>query len=320
MEACVESLVKGGERVEVIVIDDGSKDNTGAIADALAEKYPSIVRVIHQPNGGHGEGINAGLREAKGRFFKVVDSDDKVGECFPRFLDALEGGAYNADLVVTNYVYTYSDERKDQCIHYRRTFDADVLMDWEDTRPFGLKQYVTLHSSTFRTEVMRKSGMNLPKHVSYEDNVMICNVLPYTEKVYYVDCDLYLYTIGREGQSMSDEAMTKKYKHQILAASLSFESCHLDDIKQKSKRLYDLMCHEFFMLFGGACVFARKSKTVDGYNDLVEMWNRAYAFDKKYAQKFRKRTILRFANIKGVGGQRLIRVAYKFAHHLVKFN
>ena len=76
MAHCIESLLSGGDRVEIIIIDDGSKDNTGRMADEYAAKYPSIVRVIHQENGGHGEGINQGLRYATGTYFKVVDSDD----------------------------------------------------------------------------------------------------------------------------------------------------------------------------------------------------------------------------------------------------
>ena len=107
MEKCVDSLLRGGDRVEVIIIDDGSKDNTGAIANKYAEKYPDIVRVIHQENGGHGEGINQGLIHATGKYFKVVDSDDVMSDDFTAFLDKLEWCEKNGgiDLMITNYYY-----------------------------------------------------------------------------------------------------------------------------------------------------------------------------------------------------------------------
>ena len=78
MENCIKSLLPGGDDVEILIIDDGSKDSTGDIADAYEKKYPGIIRAIHQVNGGHGEAVNAGIRNATGLYFKVVDSDDWV--------------------------------------------------------------------------------------------------------------------------------------------------------------------------------------------------------------------------------------------------
>ena len=78
MEKCIESILIGGEDVEILIVNDGSKDRTAEIADAYEAKYPTICRAIHQENGGHGEAVNAGIRNATGRYFKVVDSDDWV--------------------------------------------------------------------------------------------------------------------------------------------------------------------------------------------------------------------------------------------------
>ena len=73
MDHCVETLLTGGEDVEIILVDDGSvKDDTPAICDRYAQQYPDIVKVIHQENGGHGEGVNQGLRNATGLYYKVV--------------------------------------------------------------------------------------------------------------------------------------------------------------------------------------------------------------------------------------------------------
>ena len=57
MEKCVDSLLTGGDDVEIIIVNDGSKDGTIDIANAYAEKFPDIVRVIDKPNGGHGSPV-----------------------------------------------------------------------------------------------------------------------------------------------------------------------------------------------------------------------------------------------------------------------
>ena len=81
MEKCIKSVLIGGEDVEVIIVDDGStKDDTAEIADRYAKMYPTIVKAVHQENGGHGQAVNTGLAHATGKFFKVVDSDDWVKE------------------------------------------------------------------------------------------------------------------------------------------------------------------------------------------------------------------------------------------------
>ena len=92
MDRCVETLLPAGEEAEIILVDDGSKDDTGKIADAYAEKYPNIVKVIHQENGGHGEGVNQGIRNASGMYFKVVDSDDWLdAEALQKVMQTLRG-------------------------------------------------------------------------------------------------------------------------------------------------------------------------------------------------------------------------------------
>lgn len=111
MDRCVETLLPAGEEAEIILVDDGSKDDTGKIADAYAEKYPNIVKVIHQENGGHGEGVNQGIRNASGMYFKVVDSDDWLdAEALQKVMQTLRGFAameQPVDLLMCNYVYEH---------------------------------------------------------------------------------------------------------------------------------------------------------------------------------------------------------------------
>ena len=110
MEKCIKSLLPGGSRVQIVIIDDGSKDATGEIADRYAAQYPDIVTVVHQPNGGHGEGVNQGLRHATGLYYKVVDSDDWLDpDALKKVLRQLRIQSMETplDMMLCNYVYEH---------------------------------------------------------------------------------------------------------------------------------------------------------------------------------------------------------------------
>jgi len=320
MAKCIESLLTGGERVEIIVVDDGSKDNTGKIADEYAAKYPSIVKAIHQENGGHGEGINQGLRNATGLYYKTVDSDDVVSEDFPKFLDTLEAVEKNGgvDLFLTNYYYVHEDGVGDRSINFSNALPQDRIFTWAETKPFHVDQILMIHTVTFRTELLRKTGLEMPKHLFYEDNYFVYGNLRFCEKMYYMNCDLYRYTIGRAGQSVQEDVMTRRYQHQLKATELCFAACHLDEIKDKRKKKY--MKHEMFIMFGISVVYARLNKSQEADENLQKMWDACEQFDPKWAKYFRKETPLRLAHIPGRFGQYLVRGVYKVSHKVVRFN
>ena len=320
MEKCIDSLLRGGDRVEIIVINDGSSDATGAIGDRYAAAYPDIVKVVHQENGGHGAGINAGLKAATGKYFKVVDSDDELSSDFVRFLDRLElcddqGGV---DLFVTNYYYVHTDGVGDRSIDYSDVLPEGRIFTWGDTKRFKLHQMLTIHSCTFRTEVMRRCGGELPRKVFYEDNLMVCRTLPYVERMFYLNVDLYRYTIGREGQSVQDDVSRRRYTHHLLIAQSCFESVDLDALSCRQHQQY--MQHELFMLFSIATAFTRLNRNEEADGALDAMWRACEEHDAKWAKHFRKKTILRFAMVKGRVGQDLVAGAYKMANKIVRFN
>ena len=316
MENCIQSLLSGGDRVEIIIIDDGSKDRTGMIADSYAEKYPDRVRVIHQENGGHGEGINQGLRHATGTYFKVVDSDDTLSGDFPAFLDLLEqceaqGGV---DLVVTNYYYVHTDGVGDRAINYANVLPEGRIFGWEDTKAFHMPQMLTIHSCTFRTEVMRRSGQPLPKHVFYEDNLMVYQVLPNVQKMFYMNADLYRYWIGRPDQSVQQSVSVKRYRHQLLVT----ERCFMAAVKEKRLKAY--LRHELFMMFGISVSFTRLNKTREADGDLEAMWRNCIDFDPKWGKYFRYYSPLSLICIPGRLGWHTTALVYRICNKIVRFN
>ena len=134
MRKCIDSLLVGGEDVEIIIVDDGSKDGTAAIADEYAAAYPDIIKAVHQENGGHGEAVNTGLRNAGGLYYKVVDSDDWLDEeSLKKVIEVLKSFAQNrkrVDLMICNYVYEHVEDGTSKTIRYTRVLPEDKVFGW----------------------------------------------------------------------------------------------------------------------------------------------------------------------------------------------
>ena len=123
MAHAIESLLPGGDQVEILVVDDGSKDRTAAIADEYEKRYPGIVRAIHKENGGHGDAVMTGLHNATGLYFKVVDSDDWADEeAYPKVLETLAKFADGdmIDMLVSNFIYRIYRSVSGQFVSQRR--------------------------------------------------------------------------------------------------------------------------------------------------------------------------------------------------------
>lgn len=205
MEHCIESILPGGDDVEIIIVDDGSKDETAAIADRYAAEYPDIVKAVHQENGGHGEAVNTGLKNATGKYFKVVDSDDWVDlDSYKKILDKLrefEQENTQIDMLLANYVYEKEGAKRKKVM--RQTgFPRNEIFTWSDIKHIYKGHYILMHSVIYRTELLRSCGLKLPKHTFYVDNIYVYKPLPYVRTMYYLDVDFYRYFIGRDDQSV----------------------------------------------------------------------------------------------------------------------
>ena len=163
MGNCIRSLLKGGEDVEILIVDDGSKDETAAIADRYEQEYPSIVKAIHKENGGHGSAVNTGIDHATGLYFKVVDSDDWVKEePYMKILDtlrALTGGQKVLDMLISNFVYEKVGEDRRKVMRYKHALPEGEIFTWSDVKHFRVGQYMLMHSVIFRTKLLRECGM-----------------------------------------------------------------------------------------------------------------------------------------------------------------
>ena len=317
MEKCIKSLLIGKDDVEIIIIDDGSKDNTGKIADKYQKKYPNIVKTIHQENGGHGEGINVGLKHATGKYFKVVDSDDWLDEdAYKKLLKEIKH--IDTDLVVCNYVYTYTDGRSDQVISFANVYDEGRVLTWDDIHKFSLTQYPSLHSMMYKKSVLDKSNIDLPKHVFYEDNLFIYLPLVNTKTIYYLDLDLYRYYIGRADQSVQENQMIKRSSHQVLVSERVCTAYDLTEIE--NKKLRKLMTRECIFLMTIGVVFSRLAFNKEGEKQYKELWKSVKEKNPKLYRRMRYFSMATFVSIPGRLGRQIMKLGYRFAHSLVNFN
>ncbi|MCX7658745.1 MAG: glycosyltransferase family 2 protein, partial [Oscillospiraceae bacterium] len=148
MRRCIDSLLTGGDDVEIIIVNDGSSDKTQVIAEEYQRKYSGIVRTVNQPNKGHGGAVNTGIREASGIYIKIVDSDDWVDtEAYLKILDALKGfseKAVQVDMLISNFVYEKEGKRHKKTMRYTGTLPENEAFSWEQAGKFRKGQYILM--------------------------------------------------------------------------------------------------------------------------------------------------------------------------------
>lgn len=238
---CLDTVVLGGQEVEVIVVDDGSTDSTAEIAREYCSRFPEIVRLEQKENGGHGSAVNRGLEVATGTYFKVVDSDDWLDTSDYMSVLSLLRSIGSVDLLITNYVYEYSYNSKHKVMRYNNVFPQGKVITWDSMRHFRIDQLMLMHSLFYRTNLLRECGLKLPEHTFYVDNLVAYLPLPNVKSLVYQDCSPYHYLIGRPGQSVNTQVMIKQIDQQLKVTRMMIEEFDLfKDIECEKLRRYML--------------------------------------------------------------------------------
>lgn len=208
--------------LELILVNDGSTDGSGAILRDYARRYPESVVLIEQENGGHGAAVNAGLKAAAGVYFRVLDSDDWLDSPgLRRFLQALPDCA--EDALVTPYSQEYVSDGREILYDYPQ-FEAGRVYAADELPSGPGLQYLTLASACYRTELLRRCGLQLFENCSYVDMQYNTIPIPRLRSLRFLDIPLYRYMIGRSGQSMEKSRLLRKLpEHQrVLLSMVSF--------------------------------------------------------------------------------------------------
>ena len=322
MAHAIESILPGGTDVEIIIVNDGSMDNTSGIAHEYQAKYPDIVRVVDKENGGHGDAVNSGLSYAGGKYFKVVDSDDWVDEdALHKILGVLrefEDEDREIDMLVSNYVYEKAGTEHKRCIHYLNVLPQDEVFRWDDIGHFRLDQYILMHSVIYRTDMLKLSQMRLPKHTFYVDNIYVYYPLPQVRKIYYLDVDFYRYFIGRGDQSVNEKVMISRIDQQIFVTKSMIDMYQMGKIS--SGKLRNYMINYLAIMMTVSSILAIRSKKEENLEKKKELWQYLKKKDFRTFVKIRWGILGQTMNIPGKPGRKISSLVYSVARRIIGFN
>ena len=195
--------------IEVLVVNDGSKDKTSELAHEFEKEYPNTFKVIDKENGGYGSTINAGLSEATGKYFKLLDGDDWYNkECLKKYIDTLKES--DEDLIITDGIWV-EEETKKETLH--PAFD-----NYNGKRKISFDEYpknigIHAYNTTIKTSLIK--DIRITEHCFYTDTEYLIKGLSRCNSIAYYNIPIYMYRIGRDEQSMSLEGLKRHYKDAV---------------------------------------------------------------------------------------------------------
>ncbi len=323
MDKCIETLLSCGTDIEIIIVDDGSTDtNTYDKAELWQEKHPNIIRTVHQKNGGHGAAINTGLKLARARYFKVVDSDDwldpEAMQSVMKYLRLQMEFRDPTDLVIANYVYEkiYDDTRT--VMRYKNVFPVEREFTWDDVGSFYPSQYLLMHSVIYRTDLLLDMNLTLPEKCFYVDNIFVYQPLPQVKTLYYLNVDMYRYFIGRKDQSVNESVMKDRIDQQLLVTRFMIDAVDVMAIPQKHLRNY--LIHYLSMMMCICSVFLRMINTEESSKKRLELWEYLKQKSPVLYRVMRSKAINVVTNIPTRVGRRAGLSGYRLAQKIWKFN
>ena len=330
MDNCIQSLVNlncDKDDIEIIIVDDGSQiDNTLQKAIDWQKKYPSIIQVIHQENGGHGQAINTGLSRASGLYFKVVDSDDYLDykatiptmDYLRKQVTREENEEQATDLILTNFVYNKVIANKLHPIAYDNIFPQNREFSWNDIKTFYPWQTLKMHSAIYKTQILRDINLQLPKYLFYVDVIFLTIPLPYVKTIYYINTNMYMYYIGRPDQSVNEKVIMSRYKQMIDVVKITINELNIKEV-QKYPKLEKYIYHFLASVILVCTIIVRIINTNETNKALKDMWNYIKEYDIDLYRSITKQLITRLSNISGEFGRQLCVIGYKISKILIPY-
>lgn len=245
LESCVTSIldIKNKNELEVIIVNDGSNDKTLQKAKELYKKYNVLkdfpIKIVDKKNGGHGSTINAALKVATGKYFRIIDADDWVNSSdFNKLVSLLK--KEKSDIVITDYSedlahfnYLNKKEIYNFMIPGKQYIFEDLCLNF-----YGFKEWgPILATGNYKTEMLKKTSFTITEKSSYVDMEFNCYSIINANTITYYNLDIYRYFLGREDQSVSLQSFKNKYKqHENVLFNIIgvyYNNSELSNLKKK---------------------------------------------------------------------------------------
>ncbi len=323
MHHCIETLLTGGEEIEILIVNDGSqKDNTAEIADQFAAKYPTICKAVHKENGGHGDAVMHGLMNATGLYFKVVDSDDWVDTAaLKTVLDNIRAHKDDKtpiDMMVANYVYEKEGAEHKHVVRYHSALKEKTVLTWDQVGAFRYGEYMLMHSLIYRRQLLLDCGLTLPKKTFYVDNLYAYKPLTMVNTIYYMNVDLYRYFIGRSDQSVNESVMISRIDQQMRVNKLMLAVVKPDEIANAKKQAY--MRNFLEIVTTVSSILMVKSGTPEHLAKKEALWAEIKAEYPEWYRVLRRRPLGMALHLPGKAGRAVMIWGYGVAQKIFGFN
>lgn len=262
LDKCLETMTDPAipDTLEVLVINDGSKDRTLRIAHSYENMFPDIVRVVDKPNGNYGTCINKALEIATGKYFRPVDADDWVDiTAIVSLLKKLEN--CDADLIITGFSRIF--KTKTQKITFSN-IQTDTIFDAKNFsfRENKIENFISMHNMTYKTSILKEIDLHLCEGISFTDTQYCIMPISRIETIIFYNLDLYQYNMGRDGQSMQKNILARSIKAFYKLSALLSEY-YISNANNNNKTIRDnqrcFLRRVLYYFYTAALVFGKKT-------------------------------------------------------------
>ena len=218
-----------------------------------------------------------------------------------------------------NYVYEHVADNTHHTVSYKSILPQDRVFAWDEIGRFPPSQNILMHTVIYRTQILRDSGLELPKHTFYVDNVFVYQPLPLCQRLYYMDIDLYRYFIGRDDQSVNESVMVKRVDQQLRVTKIMIDAVDLYALPESQKKLRAYMFNYLSMMMAISSVFLTMDGRPEAFEKKTELWQYLKNHDERVYNKCRH-SVAGACNLPGTLGHKITLWGYHVAQKIFKFN